>query len=131
METEVLEKEVSEFLESYADAFNRVDGAGIAEMYHLPCLTVRGDGSIHEFCDLGQVRGFMTSVAKTYYEEGNRACSFDDLSVVPIGGECVLATLKWTLRDEEGAPIREWWQSYNLIRTKDGWRFLLSTFHRS
>lgn len=126
----MLEEEVSELLQFYADAFNRVDRDAIAETYHLPCLTVRGDGSIHEFHEVGQVRDFMGSVAKTYYDEGNRASSFDELTVVPIGGECALATLKWTLRDEGGIPIRGWHQSYNLIRTQAGWRFLLSTFHR-
>jgi hypothetical protein len=107
-----------------------VDSATIAEMYHIPCLTVRGDGSTHEFSQLSQVQDFMGSVAKTYFDEGNRACSFDELAVIPIGGECALATLKWTLRTDGGTPIQEWRQTYNLIRTQQGWKFLLSTFHR-
>ena len=64
----MLEKEVSEFLESYADAFNQVDRARIAGMYHLPCLTVRGDGSVHEFHELDRIREFMGTVAKSYYD---------------------------------------------------------------
>ena len=124
------ENEVARFLESYAAAFNRVDSAAIAKMYHVPCLTVRGDGSTHTFDDHDQVREFMESVAQTYYDEGNRASSFDELTVIPIGGECALATLKWTLRTEGGKPIREWRQSYNLIRKQQGLQFLVSTFHR-
>lgn len=131
METRVRHHEISEFLESYAAAFNRVDSAAIADMYHMPCLTVRGDGSIRVFHELAQVREFMGSVAKIYYDEGNRASSFNELAIVPIGNQCVLASLKWTLKDEDEAPIREWRQSYNLIQTKEKWKFLVSTFHRS
>jgi hypothetical protein len=126
----MLEQEVSTFLQSYGDAFNRVDVDAIARMYHLPCMTIRGDGSIREFHEADEVREFMGVVAQTYYDEGNRVCSFDSLVVVPIGGECALATLRRILRDEDSALLRDWRQSYNLIRTQDGWNFLLSTFHR-
>ena len=127
----MLEQDISELLEAYATAFNQVDSAAIADMYHLPCLTVRGDGTIHVFNEREQVHKFLGSVARAYYDEGNRDCMFGELTIVPIGGECVLATLKWTLRGDDQAPIRDWRQSYNLIRTEEGWKFLLSTFHRS
>ena len=45
----MLEQEVSTFLQPYGDAFNRVDIDAIARMYHLPRMTIRSDGSIHEF----------------------------------------------------------------------------------
>ena len=126
----MLEREISEFLERYGDAFNRVAADEIAEMYHLPSLTVRGDGSLQVFTDLGDVRDFMETVAMTYYDEGNRASSFDELSVLPAGGQSAVASLRWTLRRDDGTPIREWRQTYNLIRSKNSWQLLLSTFHR-
>lgn len=126
----MLETEITDFLERYGDAFNRVAADEIAEMYHLPSLTVRGDGSVHVFTAVADVRDFMGTVAKTYHDEGNRAGSFDELSVLPIGGQSAVASLRWTLRRDDGTPIREWRQTYNLVRSKGSWQFLLSTFHR-
>ncbi len=124
------EKEITEFLQRYGDAFNRVAADEIAAMYHLPSLTVRGDGSIHVFAEVEEVREFMGTIAKTYFDEGNRASTFDELSVLPVGGQSAVASLRWTLKRDDGTPIREWRQTYNLIRSKDSWKFLLSTFHR-
>jgi hypothetical protein len=126
----VLEREIIDFLERYGDAFNRVAADEIAEMYYLPSLTVRGDGSVHVFTEVADVRDFMGSVAKVYYDEGNRASSFDELSVRPVGGQSAVASLRWMLRREDGTSIREWRQTYNLVRSKGSWKFILSTFHR-
>lgn len=126
----MLKREITSFLERYGDAFNRVAADEIAQMYHLPSMTVRGDGSVHVFTEVANIRDFMGTVAKTYYDEGNRASSFDELSVLPVGEQSAVASLRWTLRRDDGTPIREWRQSYNLVRSKGSWQFLLSTFHR-
>ncbi|NJN51407.1 MAG: hypothetical protein HC809_06125 [Gammaproteobacteria bacterium] len=60
----MLEREITDFLERYRDAFNQVAADEIGEMYHLPSLTVRGDGSVHVFTEVARVRDFMGSVAK-------------------------------------------------------------------
>ncbi len=41
--------EVKGFLAQYVDAFLACDGARIAALYNVPCVTVRADGSIHAF----------------------------------------------------------------------------------
>jgi hypothetical protein len=128
MNPERLEGEVRSFLESYNKAFRSIDGARIAAFFHSPCVTLRGDGSIH--CLTSDDAGpFFQGVAQTYFREGYRDARFKVLQVVPIGGRSALVTVDWELLRDDGSVIRGWRQSYNLVRTKDAWRILVSTFH--
>lgn len=130
MHPQQLEDEVRSFLESYNKAFRSIDGARIAPLYHSPCVTLRGDGSIHCLTS-ADVGPFLQGVADTYYREGYRDARFNMLQVVPIGGRSALVTVDWELLRDDGSVIRGWRQSYNLVRMKDGWRILVSTFHLS
>jgi len=35
----------------------------------------------------------------------------------------------WELLREEGNVLRQWRQSYNLVRVEAGWQILASTYH--
>ena len=128
MDAQRLEDDVRNFLESYNKAFASIDGARIAALYHSPCVTLRGDGSIHSLTS-NDLAAFFQSVASTYHREGFRDGRFKVLQVVPIGGRSALVTVDWELLREDGSLIRGWRQSYNLVRTKTGWHILVSTFH--
>jgi hypothetical protein len=52
-----------------------------------------------------------------------------DLDVVPMGGRSVLGIVTWELLREEGSVLRQWRQSYNLVRVEAGWQILASTYH--
>ena len=122
-------EEIRRFFEQYTKAFDSIDGTRIAALYHIPTVTMRGDGSIHCLQSREELARFFQSVAETYSREGYRSGSFKNLQVIPIGGRSALATLQWELRREDGNVIREWRQSYNVVRTPGGWRILVSTFH--
>lgn len=128
MEAQMLEDEVRIFLQSYNEAFASIDGARIAALYHSPCITLRGDGSIHSLTS-NDLAAFFQNVANTYHREGFRNGRFKILQVVPIGGRSTLVTVDWELLREDGSVIRGWRQSYNLVRMKSGWQILVSTFH--
>jgi hypothetical protein len=128
MDLQRLEDEVGSFLETYNEAFASIDSTRIAALYYSPCITLRGDGSIHCLTsrDLGS---FFQGVAETYYREGYRNGRFKILQVVPIGGRSALVTVDWELLREDGSVIRGWRQSYNLVRVQATWQILVSTFH--
>jgi hypothetical protein len=121
--------EVRGFFEEYTKAFDSIDGSRIAALYHMPTVTMRGDASIHCLQSREELARFFQGVADTYYKDGYRAGSFKNLQVVPIGGRSALATLDWELRRGDGSVIREWRQSYNVVRVGSGWQILVSTFH--
>ena len=41
----------------------------------------------------------------------------------------MLVTLTWEMLDDDGAPLKAWRQSYNLLRHESEWRVMASTFH--
>jgi hypothetical protein len=130
MDAQRLDDEVRSFLESYDEAFASIDGARIAALYHSPCVTLRGDGSIHCLTS-NDLAAFFQNVADTYYREGYRDGRFKILQVVPIGGRSALVTVDWELLRGDGSLIRGWRQSYNLVRVNAAWQILVSTFHVS
>ena len=130
MDTQRLDDEVRTFLESYNKAFASIDGVRIAALYYSPCVTLRGDGSIHCLTS-GDLAAFFQNVADTYHREGYRDGRFKILQVVPIGERSALVTVEWELLRGDGSVIRGWRQSYNLVRVKGGWQILVSTFHVS
>jgi hypothetical protein len=121
--------EVRAFLELYGREFDSADGARIAKLYHAPCVTMRGDGSIHCFQSSDELTRFFQGVADTYRKDGYRTGRFSNLEVVPIGGRSALVTVDWELLRADESVIRKWRQSYNLVRAGSGWQILASTFH--
>lgn len=120
---------VEAFLKDYAEAFNATDGARIAALYNVPCVTVRADGSIHSFTSTDETRSFFQRLAETYQRDGCRGWKYENLEVVPLGGRSVLATMDWEMRREDGSAIRRWRQSYNFVVVDGRLRILASTFH--
>jgi hypothetical protein len=68
-------------------------------------------------------------VADGYYRDGCRSSRYGNLEVTRIGGRSILATLDWEQLREDGSVMRQWRQSYNLVRAGKGWQILVSTFH--
>ena len=92
-----LTSDVREFFESYRDAFDSIDGQRIASLYHIPTVTMRGDGSIHSLQSREELARFFQGVADNYQKEGYAGGRFDELQVSPIGGRSALATMDWQM----------------------------------
>lgn len=121
--------EMSAFYKAYAEAFHARSGTQIADFYCTPCISMRGDASIHLFQSRSETEKFFQGVAGTYYEEGLRRSEIKNLEVVPIGGRTLLATMDWLFYRGDGTLLKQWRQSYNLVRIEGRWQILLSTFH--
>jgi hypothetical protein len=126
-----LVNDVRAFLELYGREFDSADGKRIAKLYHAPCVTMRGDGSIHSFHSQEDLTRFFQGVADSYRKDGSRTGRFSNLEVVPIGARSALVTVDWELLRADESVIRKWRQSYNLLRVGSGWQILVSTFHLS
>jgi hypothetical protein len=122
--------EVKKLLEQYTEAFDACDGVAIAALYHVPSVSVRGDGSVQCFQSRDELQRFFRGVAEGYQREGNLGPGrYHGLTVQPIGGRSVLATLTWQFVLKDGSILREWRQSYNLLRVDGRWQIFVSTFH--
>jgi hypothetical protein len=129
MNTQALRKEVARFFDGFVVALGSFRGAAVAALYFVPGVALRGDGSIQCLQSRADTERFFQSALDGYHGAGCRACRFKDLEVVPMGGCSVLGTVTWELLREDGSALREWRQSYNLVRVDDSWQVFASTYH--
>ena len=129
MSDQALYDEVAAFFDRFVEAFSAFSGAGVATLYVVPSVALRGDGAIHCLQARADIERFFQAALDGYYRDGCRASRFMDLDVVPMGGRSVLGTVTWQLLGENGGVLKEWRQSYNLVRVEKGWQILASTFH--
>lgn len=117
------------FFDAYGRAFEALDAPRIAAFYTVPCMSMRGDGSLHVFRSREEIEAFFRGVAQSYHAEGMRRSQARNLEAAAVGGKSTLATMDWVLYRADGSEIRRWRQSYNLARLGGEWRIMLSTFH--
>jgi hypothetical protein len=124
-------QDVIAFFEDYAARFDKRNWADFVSLYHEPCLTVRGDGTVKFFRSRAHVRQFFEGVANTWRGEGYHRFAVSNFDVMPVGKRSLLATLDWDMLRDDGSVIRKWRQSYQLIQVQEEWLVLTSTFHRA
>jgi len=129
MNARSLPGEIAGFFDDFVEAFGSFSGARIATRYLVPGVAVRGDGSIQCLQSRPEVERFFQAAVDAYHRDGCRGIRFKDLDVVAMGGRSVLGTVTWELLREEGSVLRQWRQSYNLVRVEAGWQILASTYH--
>ena len=119
---------IQRLFDRYNDAFLARDAKRIAACYHVPCMTIRADGSFHIFESGAEIERFFATVSETYHEEGMRSFEMRDVEVRMIGSESALVSMEWFMKRADDTIIRNWRQSYNLLKQGDEWVFLLSTY---
>ena len=129
MNARSLPGEIVGFFDDFVEAFGSFSGARIATRYLVPGVAVRGDGSIQCLQSRPEIECFFQVAVDAYHRDGCRGIRFKDLDVVPMGGRSVLGTVTWELLREEGSVLKQWRQSYNLVRVEAGWQILASTYH--
>ena len=123
-----LEVEMSQFFgHQYNEAW-KFGGDEIAKLYSPPRSPCGETGRSIVFSPMKSLRG-SSKVSRHLQGQGSDSTTMHDLVVVPIGDRSALATMTWKMLRADGSPIREWRQSYNVVRLAEGWRILVSTFH--
>ena len=131
MTSDSLRDEVADFFERFVRAFVSFTGKEVAQLYTVPTIAVRGDGSIECLLSRHQVETFFQTALDRYHADGCRRARFHELEVVPLGGRSAVGTVTWKLLSDDDRVVRTWRQSYNLLRVEDTWRVVASTFHAS
>ena len=109
-------QEFRSYFKAYGEGFHARSGAQIADFFCTPCISMRGDASIHCFNSRPETDRFFQGVADTYYEEGLRSSDIKNLEVIPIGGRSLIASMDWVFYRGDGTLLKRWRQSYNLVR---------------
>jgi hypothetical protein len=123
-----VETELREYFERYAKLFHE-NLDQFCALYHEPSTTVRLDGSVEQFQTRPLAHEFFASARANYERLGCRSWAIRNFSVQELGTSSAAATLDWEMLTADGALIRGWRQTYNVIRSDESWLVVLSTLH--
>lgn len=120
------------FFDAYRDAFNRLDGDAVADLWHVPCgIADNGadgaQGSVEVWTVDAPMRSNMRALCAAYAGADFGRADFGIDHHVALGPHHAFATLCWTLVRRDGSLLQRFRTGYQLLRTADGPRVLLAT----
>lgn len=119
-----------DFINDYCDAFANGTSRDVANFYDVPCLTVRGDGSLHTLNSFDEISILFENVLKTYRSEGMASFSASSPLKNPLGSDCHELSCDWSMMRSDGSLIRQWRQTYIFRKAQDDWKIIAAIFHR-
>lgn len=127
--------EVLSFFETYRDAFDRLDGDAVADLWHTPSAitdTRSGGASaqVTGWSEDAQVRENHRALCDIYRAQGYRSASFEIVDNVGLGAHHAFAHVHWSLWRHDGSLLQDFHTGYNLLRTPSGPKVLLVTAYQ-
>jgi hypothetical protein len=112
--------DLASFFEHYADRYMAGDADAVADLCEVPFLAVRSGAPIH-LADRAAMVDHLAGLMAAYRKAGAAAAEVIELDILDQGDRAALATVRWRVRSAEGAVIRDFRTSYQLIGP-DPWR---------
>jgi hypothetical protein len=127
--------ETQAFFETYRDAFNRLDGDAVADLWHSSSgITDSGgtDGSarLTWWNDDAPMRANHRALCDDYRGNDYQRADFQLVEHVPLGQNHAFAHLHWVLQRHDGSTLQQFHTGYQLMRTAQGPRVLLAVAHQ-
>jgi hypothetical protein len=121
------------FFERYCDTFNRLDGDGIADLWHSPSAIADsrdGEARVTWWAEDEPMRQNMRALCAIYDGVGNARWSFDLIDQVPMGQDHAFAHVRWTLARDDGSVLQRFGTGYHVARFAEGPRVLMCTAYQ-
>ncbi len=120
---------IERFFETYAERYMASDADEIAAMYEVPFLAVREGRAIH-LGDREAVGEHLAALMEAYRNAGAARAAIEDLRVTQLDRTSAIATVRWNALSDDGALLRDFGTSYQILREEPGgWRILSYTYH--
>src|SRR4029450_11496427 len=113
-------RDVTDFFEQYCDAFNRLDGGAIADLFCVPSGIV-SDGGLTTRQSRERIAENMVALCALYRANGYKRAHFQPSRFIPQGAAFAIADVAWTIEREAGAEPWHFHTTYNLRRTNEDW----------
>lgn len=121
--------EIRSFFAHYAERYMAFDVDAVAALYEAPFLAVREGRPIH-LPDAEAVRQHLVGLMAAYRDAGAAEAAIADLHSVSLGRSSALVTVRWHARAADGSLLRDFFTSYQLLRSGDGsWLILGYVYH--
>ena len=128
-------EEAQAFFESYRDAFNRLDGNAVANLWHGSSgITDSGDAGatarLTWWNDDAPMRANHVALCAVYRGNHYGRADFAIEQHLPLGPNHAFVHLHWTLQRQDGSLLQQFHTGYQLMRTAQGPRVLLAVAHQ-
>ena len=131
-------EETQLFFDAYRDAFNRLDGNAVADLWHTPSgITDSGgaDGAggaarLTWWPEDAPKRANHIALCGVYQAQDYGRADFNIEQHVPLGPNHAFAHLHWTLKRSDGSLLQQFHTGYQLLRTAQGPQVLLAVAHQ-
>ena len=130
--------ETQQFLETYRDAFNRLDGHAVADLWHV-CSGITDSGAgggetssarLTWWPDDAPMRANHVALCEVYRQADYGRADFVIEAQVPLGKAHAFAHVHWTLQRRDGSLLQHFHTGYQLMCTAQGPRVLLAVAHQ-
>ena len=134
-------EETQAFFESYRDAFNRLDGNAVADLWHrssgitdtdtdTDCDSAGATARLSWWPDDAPMRANHIALCGVYRSQDYGRADFHLDHHVQMGPNHAFAHLHWTLKRGDGSLLQQFHTGYQLMRTAQGPRVLLAVAHQ-
>jgi hypothetical protein len=126
----MLTTEITDFFDRYRDAFNRLDGDAVADLWHVPsgiAGTQQGRPHLTWWSDGADMRHNHRALCDVYRRAGYARADHHLAHVESMGDDHAFARVQWTLSRLDGSLLQAFATGYQLMRTAQGPRVLLCT----
>jgi hypothetical protein len=127
--------ETQAFFDNYRDAFNRLDGDAVADLWHASSGITDSPGGAGQarltwWPGDAPMRANHRALCELYQKAGYGRAEFSIEQHVAMGPDHAFAHLRWTLRKTDGSMLQQFHTGYQLMRTATGPRVLLAVAHQ-
>ncbi len=125
--------ETQAFFEAYREAFNRLDGDAVADLWHSASGitdSLAGCGRITWWPQDAPMRANHHALCELYRNNGYHHADFQIEQHLPLGPQHAFAHLHWTLKRADGSVLQQFHTGYQLMRTAAGPKVLLAVAHQ-
>ncbi len=127
--------ETQAFFETYRDAFNRLDGDAVADLWHSSSgISDSGGEDGHArltwWSSDAPMRANHRALCDAYRHNGYWRADFELEAQVPMGPNHAFAHVHWTLKRHDGSLLQQFHTGYHLMRTAQGPQVLLAVAHQ-
>ncbi len=126
--------ETEAFFATYRDAFNRLDGDAVADLWHCASgiTDSPGDGRYAQLTwwpEDAPMRANHRALCGVYRQAGYGRADFSIEQHLPLGANHAFAHLRWTITRADGSLLQQFHTGYQLLRTAQGPKVLLAVAH--
>jgi hypothetical protein len=118
--------EIETFFTHYRDAFNRLDGDAVADLWHVPSGITDGR-AVTWWSEDAPMRNNHRALCAVYAAADYARADFEILHAHAMGADDAFVHVDWTLQRHDGTLLQRFGTGYNLRRTPAGPKVLLAT----